>query len=300
MIIVLGLGFLSWAVSPLRSTASDFSVELVADGVYSFRAHFYANLFIVTSDGVIATDPINPTVARLYRRAIQEVTREPVRYVIYSHDHSDHIAGGAVFRDTARFVAHENAVARIRARHNPDIVPPDITFRDKYKLTLGDKVVELLYFGENHSTSNIGIFLATERILMLVDMVYPGSVPFRDLPGTDIRKYLETLPRIAELDFDKLVYGHGPPGTKDWVARYISYFDDLTAEVQRALEYQRVENPEKAGVGMDARRVLDIYLEQVTSRAVEALRPKYGWWGGYDDWATMNAKAVFFYLMMDA
>jgi glyoxylase-like metal-dependent hydrolase (beta-lactamase superfamily II) len=293
------LGFVL-AAAPAGTAASEFAVEPLADGVYTFRAKFYANLFIVTPEGVIATDPINPSVARLYRLAIRQVTQQPVRYVIYSHDHSDHISGGGVFRDTAVFVAHENAVARIRARHNPDIVPPDITFRDEYTLTLGGKVVRLLYFGENHSASNIGIFLPAEKILMLVDMVYPGSVPFRDLPGTDIRGLLQTLPRLRALDFETLLYGHGPPGTKDWVDKYIAYFDDLLAALGKAMDGADAFRAGDAGAPLDARKALDLYVDGVTTRAVEALRPRYGRWGGYDEWARMNAKAFLFYLMMDA
>jgi glyoxylase-like metal-dependent hydrolase (beta-lactamase superfamily II) len=294
---IAGLILLS-AVSPV--VTPEYTVDRLADGVYCFRAYFYANIFIVTSEGVIATDPINPAVARLYRLAIQQVTRQPVRYVIYSHDHTDHIAGGRVFRDTARFVAHQNAVARIRARHNPEIVPPDIVFQDEYSLTLGGKLVRLIYFGSNHSDSNIGIFLPAERVLMLVDMVYPGSVPFRDLPGTDIRKFLETLPRIQQLDFDTLVYGHGPPGTKEWVQKYIAYFEDLSGELTKAMARGGFSGGAMPGAPRDARRALDLYIDGVTARAVEALRPKYGGWGGYEEWAPMNAKAVFFFLAMDS
>jgi glyoxylase-like metal-dependent hydrolase (beta-lactamase superfamily II) len=274
-------------------------VEPLAARVYCFRAGFYTNLFIVTPEGVIATDPINPTVARLYLRAIRDVTRQPIRYVIYSHDHTDHIGGGAVFRDTARFVAHENAAARIRERHNPDIVPPDITFRDKYELVVGGTRVRLVYLGENHSSSNIGIFLPDERILMFVDVVYPGSVPFRDLPGTDIRRLLETLPRLRELDFETLVYGHGPPGNRDWVEKYIAYFDDLIAELTKALRTDggsAFQQPDAS----DLRKALDGSLERICAQAVAALRPKYGRWGGYDEWAPLNARAVIFYLIMDA
>lgn len=285
------------ALAPPAGAQQAFTVERLTGNVYTFRAGFYANLFVTTPEGVIATDPINPAVAKLYRRAIGQVTRQPVRYVIYSHDHSDHISGGAVFRQSARFVAHENARARIRARHNPDIVPPDITFHDEYTLTLGGTAVRLIYFGENHSTSNVAIFLPQERVLMFVDMVYPGSVPFRDLPGTDVRTFLDTLPRLRELEFDTLIYGHGPPGTKEWVDKYIAYFQDLTTELTKVT----TENVNGgSGRRLDARKALDDYIDRVVARAVEALRPKYGRWGGYDEWAPMNAKAMFFYLMMDA
>lgn len=295
---------LNWYAAILLSAASSasatpFSVDTLAPGVYHFRASFYSNLFIVTPEGVIATDPISPAVARLYQRAIKEVTPQPVRFVIYSHDHTDHIAGGAVFRDTARFIAQESAVARIRARHNPNIVPPDITFRDEYTLTLGGKVVRLISFGDTHSSSNIAILLPAERILMLVDMVYPGNVPFRDLPGTDIRGFLASLPKVRALDFDTLVYGHGPSGSREWVDKYIAYFDDLITALGNAQTSDFSAAESRSGLPVDARLMLDTYVDAVVARAVNALRAKYGRWGGFEEWAPMNAKAVFFYLMMD-
>jgi hypothetical protein len=54
-----------------------------------------------------------------------------------------------------------------------------------------------------------------------------------------------------------------------------------------------------SGRPVDARLALDRYIDAVVARAVAALRPKYGRWGGFEEWAPMNAKAVFFYLMMD-
>jgi glyoxylase-like metal-dependent hydrolase (beta-lactamase superfamily II) len=281
------------------TAAAAFNVDHLADRVYCFHAGFYTNIFVVTPEGVVATDPINPTVARMYLNAIRQVTSQPVRYVIYSHDHSDHIMGGSLFRDTARFIAHENAIPHIRARANPDIVLPDISFRDQYELVLGGTLIRLIYLGENHSSSNVAIFLPAERIVMFVDVVYPGSVPFRDLPGTDVRKLLETLPRLRELDFDTLIYGHGTPGPKEWVDKYIVYFNDLIAELTKALATQGVSAFDRRD-GADPRLALDRSLERVSARAVAALRPKYGRWGGFEEWAPLNARAVFFYLVMDS
>ncbi|MBV8855419.1 MAG: MBL fold metallo-hydrolase [Acidobacteria bacterium] len=280
--------------------ARPYTVARLADGVYLFSAYFYSSLFVVTGQGVIATDPISPRVAQLYAQAIEGVTDQPVRYVIYSHDHTDHVAGGAVFAGTAQFVAQENARANIIARGDPDIVVPQITFRDHYEIKLGGREVRLLYFGENHSDSNVAIYLPAEKILMMVDMVYPGSVPFRDLPGTDVRKYLGTLRRLREIDFKILLYGHGSPGTKQWVDQYIAYFDDLIAEVRRLrreLSYEELVE-EQQGRG-DVRGLFDLYVERVAERAVETLRPKYGRWGGFDEWAIMNARRIVLYLIMD-
>lgn len=294
------LFLLALAPGPAAGFSPPYVVKPLADGVYLFSCNFYSNLFIVTGQGVIATDPVSPRVAELYAKAIREVTDQPVRYVIYSHDHTDHIAGGAVFARTAQFIAHENARANIVARGNPEIVVPQVTFKDEYALRLGGKEVRLLYFGENHSNSNIAIFLPAERVLMLVDMVYPGSVPFRDLPGTDIRKFLATLRKVKELDFHTLVYGHGLAGTKDWVDKYIHYFDDLIAEVKKNMAEIGYDQAVRDQGQANARGTLDAMIERLATRSAEGLRPKYGGWGGYDDWAVMNATRIVLFLIMDS
>jgi glyoxylase-like metal-dependent hydrolase (beta-lactamase superfamily II) len=276
-----------------------YQVEKLAPDVYLFSAYFYSNIFVVTSEGVIATDPISPLVAGLYLRAIRSVTDKPVRYVIYSHDHTDHIAGGAVFAETAKFIAHEHAKENILERRNPTIVVPDITFKDQYTLELGGKTLKLMYFGENHSNSSIGILLPKERILMLVDMVYPGSVPFRDLPGTNVGKLLATLERVRILEFDQLVYGHGPAGPKIWVDKYIAYLNDMIAAAKKSQDELSYETLFQRHGRSNARKLLDLSIDDVAQRTVEALRPKYGLWGGYDDWAVLNAKKIVLHLIME-
>ena len=83
----------------------------VADNVYIFRYVGHQSMFIVTPAGVIATDPISlRRPAQPYIDAIQAVTKAPIKYVIYSHSHFDHTAGGKPFKDLgATFVAQRNA-----------------------------------------------------------------------------------------------------------------------------------------------------------------------------------------------
>ena len=87
------------------------------DNVYIFRYMGHQSMFIVTPQGVIATDPIGryrPQAVTTYIDEIKKVTDQPVKYVIYSHAHYDHIAGGKPFKDAgARFIAHKNAKTRL-------------------------------------------------------------------------------------------------------------------------------------------------------------------------------------------
>src|SRR5687767_1265755 len=87
------------------------------ENVYIFRYGGAQAMFVVTKEGVIATDPIGygrPQAVTTYLDEIKKVTSQPIRYVIYSHSHYDHITGGQPFKDAgARFIAHANAKRRL-------------------------------------------------------------------------------------------------------------------------------------------------------------------------------------------
>src|SRR6266700_2013666 len=125
------------------------------DNVYIFRYMGHQSMFIVTPDGVIATDPISERrPAKPYIDAIQAVSKAPIKYVIYSHSHFDHIAGGKPFKDMgATFIAHKNAKARIEALKPADVVMPDEVVDDLKLITLGGTTLELSYVGRNLSDS---------------------------------------------------------------------------------------------------------------------------------------------------
>jgi glyoxylase-like metal-dependent hydrolase (beta-lactamase superfamily II) len=86
------------------------------DNVYIFRNGNHQSIFIVTKDGVIATDPIaygRPTGGQDYIAEIRKITDKPIKYLIYSHHHYDHIAGGKPFKDAgATIIAHKRAKER--------------------------------------------------------------------------------------------------------------------------------------------------------------------------------------------
>src|SRR4028119_2145796 len=99
------------------------------ENVYVFRYGGHQSMFVVTPEGVIATDPIaflRPQAAATYIDEIKKITQAPIRYVIYSHHHYDHIAGGKPFKDLgATFIAHKNAKARLETLGYRDVVIPD-------------------------------------------------------------------------------------------------------------------------------------------------------------------------------
>ena len=135
-----------------------------------------------------------------------------IRYLVYSHDHADHISGGEVFAtDGAIVIAQENAKRTILGERRPTAVP-HITFKKRMTLELGGKTVELRYLGKNHSDNMIVMHFPDERTLFAVDFIPVKTVAFRDFPDAYLPEWIESLARVERMDFDILAPGHGPLG----------------------------------------------------------------------------------------
>ena len=151
------------------------------DNVYIFRYGNAQAMFVVTSAGVIATDPIGygrPDAVTTYVAEIKKVTNQPIRYVIYSHHHFDHIAGGKPLQGRRRHVHRaQEAKERLEKIKDPHTVIPDETVDNNRTITLGGTTLELIYLGLNHSDSMLVMRLPKEKIIFTVDWLPVGSCP---------------------------------------------------------------------------------------------------------------------------
>src|SRR5258708_23056168 len=193
-----------------------FATTKVTDTVYIFRYGNHQSVFIVTPAGVIATDPISGRrPAKPKSDAIQAVTKAPIKYAIYSHSHSGHIAGGKPFKDLgATFVAHANAKARIAALKPDDVVIPDQVVGGKRSITLGGTTLELNYVGKNHSDNTLVMRLPKEKIIFTVDWIPIQGVQFRTMADTYIPDIEGGLKEAIARDWETLIPGHPGPGGK--------------------------------------------------------------------------------------
>ena len=153
------------------------------DNVYIFRYQNHQAMFVVTPAGVIVTDPISygrPQAAKAYLDEIRKITKAPIKYLIYSHHHYDHAAGGKVFKDAgATVVAHRRAKERLAQLKGLDVVIPDQVVDGKRTIKLGGTTLDLVYTGRNHSDSSLMMFLPKEKIIFAVDFNALGAVPSR-------------------------------------------------------------------------------------------------------------------------
>src|SRR5258707_4764289 len=226
-IVVLAIAFFG-AVAAMAQNAPPVATTKVdgTENVYVCRYGGYQSMFVVTPQGVIATDPasyLRPP--KPYIDAIKAVTDKPIKYVIYSHHHYDHIAGGQAFKDLgATFIAHRRAKERLLELKKQNALPPDVVIPDevvdgKKTITPGGTTLELIYVSRNHSDDMLGMRLAEEKVVFVVDFAPIEAVQFRNIPdNASPLEFIDSLKKLAALDWDRMITGHpyagGRYGTK--------------------------------------------------------------------------------------
>ena len=242
------------AQQPPAQQAPPFATTKVegTDNVYIFRYQNHQSMFVVTPAGVIATDPISygrPQAATTYVEEIRKITKAPIKYLIYSHHHYDHAAGGKPFKDAgARVVAHKRAKERLAALKGKDVVIPDETVDAKRVIKLGGTTLELHHVGRNHSDSSLVMLLPKEKILFAVDFNSLGAVPSRlAINDSYPVEWEASLKRTLALAWDRQIPGHPGPGgrlgTRKDMEDQLAFMTELSDEVKKASDAGKCFSP---------------------------------------------------------
>ncbi|GCE29154.1 MBL fold metallo-hydrolase [Dictyobacter alpinus] len=216
--------------------AKGYHVQELNDGVYWVSQGWYDAGFIVTGSGVVVLDA-PPNLGELMLSAIEEVTDEPVTHVVYSHWHADHIGAASIFGNNVVRIAHDLTRQELERFPDPQRPLPTETFTDHAVLDVGGVRLELSYKGMNHASGNIFTYAPAQRVLMAVDIICPGWVPFRNLfMAENIHGFLQAHDQILDYDFDHLITGHlTRTGTKEDVETQREYMFTLRDIAAQAL-----------------------------------------------------------------
>ncbi len=273
------IGALALASGPLSMAQEEPTREIVniTGDLYRATNNAHHNVFLVTDEGIILTDPIGTDFAAWLKAELDERFGVPVRYVLYSHYHDDHASGGAVFEDTAEFIGHENTSVNLAAEEGNDVFAdvraPDRTYADTTSVTLGGKTVEMIHALPSHSNDSSIIHFPDERAVFAVDFVNVRRVPFQTMSGWGpITSWIEANRHLqSTVDYDIMAPGHGPVGTKADVDDTTRYLEELLAAVTEAVD---------AGMSLEE-----------TQAAV--LMEDYSGWAQYGAWRALNVQGVY-------
>ena len=195
--------------------------------------------FVVTDDGVVVFDALGtPALGNALLQKIRSVTDKPVKYVVVSHYHADHIYGLQAFRDQtdAVIVAQEKALdytaegnlddeaagPRLEQRRqalapwvneNTRIVMPGFAFKVAAEMRIGQHQLQMIYAGPAHSMSDMMMLVLPERVLFAGDIVQNGRVPFMSSGAVNTKNWLQALSSVGELQPQFIIPGHGKTST---------------------------------------------------------------------------------------
>jgi glyoxylase-like metal-dependent hydrolase (beta-lactamase superfamily II) len=225
----------------------------LGDGAYFVTDGVYQALFLVTPNSVIVVDA-PPTIGDNLRYAIGNVTSNPVTHLVYSHHHADHIGAARQFTQRnphLEVIAQANCLPLLRAVNDSTARPlPTRLFEDKYTLRVDNQTLELAFHGENHSPDNIFIWAPVQKVLMVIDIVFPRWAPFYDLAvSSNIPAYLAAHDIILSYPFTTYIGGHlGYAGTRDDVLTQKAFLTDLFTNCAAAITASADPNNTVIGV----------------------------------------------------
>lgn len=242
----------------------EFALREIADGIFTFRGvnetmsaaneGAICNLGIVVgADAVAAIDSGGSMIeAQAFVAAIAEVTSKPVRFLINTHMHPDHIFGNAAFRKLGvTVVGHHNLPSALDARgtfylksyrdqlgdalmSGIEIVPPTLLVEDRLELDLGGRALELRAWKAAHTDNDLTIQDTATRTLFAGDLVFMEHLPTLD---GSLLGWLRQMDALAAIDAVRVVPGHGPVPA-NWPEALKGerrYFEALARDIRKAI-----------------------------------------------------------------
>jgi glyoxylase-like metal-dependent hydrolase (beta-lactamase superfamily II) len=300
---------------PKIDQAKGYFVEEIkkGSGAYWVTEGTHQVMFLTTGKGVVVVDA-PPLFGDKIVKAIAEVTKEPVKHLIYSHGHADHITGAHHFPAGIEIIASAHIASEIKTSQRDKRIVPFGTFvggkpaplvtkivKPNQKLKIGTQEIVFRELPAHHSHSDLAVFLPKHGILMAVDLVWPGWVPFERLGTTnDVAAYIAAHDSILKMKWDVMVAGHvARLATRVDVETNREYVNDLLVAGAKSLQTIDYMAAAKKTGFENPFLTVETYLDMVSKSASDEVEKKWGGkLAGSDIWTYANARAVIMYLRL--
>jgi cyclase len=253
------------------------SLQKISDNLYQILGGRGANGGLYVGDnGVLVIDAkmTEESVGQTIE-AIKKITDKPILYLINTHSDGDHTAGNRFFPESVTIIAHENCREELflpqrngepSAWSEPELAPyvPSLTFREKMEIFIGDKKIELWYFGIGHTKGDIVVYVPEAKTAFLGDQIFMGRPQLiHSYKGGNSFEHVKTLTKMLEkLDAEKFCSGHSDPIDRNAVEHHIQEMKSLQEKVKSLIEQgKNLEEVKKEFPENHARLVESIFDE---------------------------------------
>jgi len=284
-----------------------YAVKGMGGGVYVVSDNGWQSAFLVTNEGVIVFDA-PASFGKSIPSAIATVTDKPIKMLIYSHIHKDHIGGSAAFKNIKdlKIVATEGVSEFLKEQNDPNRLIPNVVFGEKKTITMGGKTVELTRHFYHSTEGDLFIYVPEAKFMMAVDCVTPGYAPFQ---GFDIManfgEYMKVFDELLAYDFDQFTGGHlTATGSKKDVVITKEFTMDVYHTVKRIhnnLDQRAVVAEAAKTIGYDNEFLLfKVVLDRVARDSAAELEPRWiNRLAGVDVWMDSQIRAAILYVRWD-
>ncbi len=244
------LFFWSQSFSQQRETPP-VTLEKISDNLFQILGGQGANGGVYIGDnGVLVIDSkmteesVDQTIAE-----IQKITDKPIKYLVNTHSDGDHIAGNPYFPKSVTIIAHENCREEFfhlrrdgkpSAWNDPELAPyvPSLTYRDKMDIYLGEKKVELRYFGVGHTKGDTVVYFPEEQTAFLGDQIFMGRPQLiHSYKGGNSFEHVKALTKMLEnIHAEKFCSGHADVIDRSAVKHHIEEMKAIQGKVKSLVE----------------------------------------------------------------
>src|SRR5216683_5080833 len=292
-----------WKIDPKVG----YVVKNVGGGIYVISDNGWQSAFLVTDEGVIVFDA-PASFGKSIPLEVSKVTDKPIKMLVYSHAHKDHIGGSAAFKDIEdlKIVSLDTVSDFLKEMNDPNRLVPNETFKTTKTLTLGGQTVELTRHEYHSNEGDLFIYVPKAKFLMAVDCVTPGYAPFSGFDiTTNFHQYLKVFDELLAYKFDTFVGGHLTSiGTREDVEITKEFTMDVYNTVKRIhnnMDAGAVTSEAVKAIGTDNEFLLfKVLLDKVTKDSVKELQPR---WivrlAGVDVWLESHVRTALIYVRWD-
>jgi glyoxylase-like metal-dependent hydrolase (beta-lactamase superfamily II) len=284
-----------------------YAVKNVGGGVYVLSDNGWQSAFLVTDDGVIVFDA-PASFGKNIPSAVANVTDKPIKMLVYSHAHKDHIGGSAAFKNIKglQIVALDTVSAFLNEMNDPNRLVPNVTFTSTKIIKLGGKTVELNRHDYHSNEGDLFIYVPQAKFLMAIDCVTPGYAPFSGFDiTTNFHEYLKVFDQLLAYNFDTFVGGHLTSiGGRQDVEMTKEFTMDVYSTVKRVhntMDQPAVVSEAAKSVGTDNEFLLfKVLLDKATIDSIKELQPRWiNRLAGVDVWLESHVRTALIYVRWD-